>query len=201
MGGEILSTNSFKIKTGVENNKLPELHQKISNEIAKAFSNPMTDQQLQQYDQLATEANEKTMLTGKIDEEAESKLQEMIDSHSAIAENSEEFYELLSQMNNNPNRPPGFDFVEKYYQHELSHNQKADELGYLNKGFRVLIIREEDRHLSFLPTQAAEPRPNWTLEEYYQKQLEVIKAPKGDMSDGDKQDYEYFSQKLELLKK
>lgn len=177
------------------------IKQKIGKEIVKAFANPMTQQQLEQYEQMSNQANEKTLQTGKRDEVLEIKLQEMIDNHSAIAENPNEFYELLSQMNTNPNRPVGFDFIERYYQHELSHNKKADDLGFINKGFRILIIQEEDGHLSFLPTQASEPQPNWTLKEYYQKQLEVIGAPGEDMSDGDKQDYLFFSQKLDTLHK
>lgn len=199
MSNEMSPTGSLGIKMGVEKNRSSELEQKISKEISKAFQNPMTEYQLGQYERMANEANEKTMQSGKRDDALETELQEMIDSHSAIAENPEEFYELLRQMNNDPHRPDNFDFVKEYYDHELLHNQKADELGFINKGFRVLIMEEENGNLSFLPTQAAEPQPNWTLKEYYQKQLEIIKAPGEDMSDGDKEDYDCYLQRLKDL--
>ncbi len=176
-----------------------EMRQKIKNELNKAFSNPMTNEQLEEYERMATETNEKTLTSKKRDDEMETRLQGIIDSHSAIAENPAEFYELLLQMDNMPSKPNGFDFIDEYYQHELSHNQKADELDFINKGFRILILKNGDDSLSFLPAQATEPKPDWSLKEYYEKTLAVLGAPGSNMSDGDKADYADFQKKLESL--
>ncbi|MDR0979606.1 MAG: hypothetical protein LBM12_00395 [Candidatus Nomurabacteria bacterium] len=170
--------------------------ERINAEINKAFNNPMTPDTFDKYEELASTINEKQLQTGQYDAELEAKANNILDAHSAVAKNPQEFRELLSQMSE---RYPQIDFMNLYYEHELSHNQKADELGFINHGFRVVILQDEDGHQEFLPAQATEPQPDWSLREYYEKQLETLAAPGDDMSDGDKADYADYAAKLRAL--
>lgn len=175
----------------------PTVHEKISAEITKAFNSPMTMDDLEEYEKAATTVNERRIQTGQYDAEAEAELREVLDRHSVITETPEEFRELLKQMTEKSNGQ--IDFVDLYYDHELAHNQKANELGFINHGFRAIILQDEDGSQSFIPAQATEPQPDWSLQEYYEKQLQILSAPGDDMSDGDKADYEDFSAKLQAL--
>lgn len=173
--------------------RMNQLKEIANQELNKAFNNPMTEEQFDEYTRL-TEIENQNALNGCMDQKLEKQLNDMLSEHSAVAKDAEEFSVMLQEMHN---RYPNIDFEEMYYEHELSHHEVAMEEGFIDHGYRIVILRSEDGGLQFVPAQASEPQPDWSAKEYFEKQLKVLSAPGDDMSTDDRAEYEYYKEQLD----
>jgi len=174
-----------------------QLQERMRNELAKSFANPITDELLAEYEQLSTQEDEQFFRTGQHDQALIQRLDDFLNQHSAVAHNSNEFYELLRQMNQKYGSE-NLDFIEMYFVHELAHQHEAIKYGYHDHGFRTLIFRDHD-DLQFMPAHACSPPDNMSRIDYYQTQLRILSAPESDMSNADRDEFLEFSRKLQQL--